>query len=198
MADPVGGSRPHLVLATANPGKVAELVDLLGDRFTVSGRPADLPATVEDADTLEGNALKKAREVAAAAGQAALSDDTGLFVEALDGRPGVHTARYGPPESGPTGGMERLLAELDGVADRRAHFRTVVVLVGADRSELVAHGRVDGTIAHGPSGDEGFGYDPVFVPDEGDGRTFAEMSRAEKAAISHRSRALLGLLELLA
>lgn len=193
MAEPAG-ARPALVLATGNQGKVTELCDLLGDRFDVTGRPEGLAETVEDADTLEGNALKKAHEVAAATGSAALSDDTGLFVEALGGRPGVRSARYGAPGTGPDGGIARLLGELEGVVDRRASFRTVVVLVEADRSELIANGRVDGVITTEPRGDDGFGYDPVFVPDEGDGRTFAEMRRAEKGAISHRGRALADLL----
>lgn len=186
--------REQLVLATANPGKVAELADLLGHRFEVIGRPGDLPETVEDGDTLEANAHKKATEVVVATGAAALADDTGLFVDALGGRPGVHTARFAGPEATSDENLAHLLGLLDGHEDRRAHFETVLVLVKPDGAAVVTRGRVDGTITTAASGRDGFGYDPVFVPDEGDGRTFAQMARAEKQAISHRGRALAALL----
>ena len=189
--------RRRLVLATTNPGKVAELVALLGDQFAVEARPEDLEDTVEDADTLAGNARKKACDVAAATGAAALSDDTGLFVAALGGRPGVHTARFAGPDATSADNIAALLDALADVEDRRAHFRTVIALIDETGAELTAEGRVDGVITRTPSGGEGFGYDPVFVPDEGDGRTFAEMSREEKAALSHRGRALERLLELI-
>ncbi|MBT8241001.1 MAG: RdgB/HAM1 family non-canonical purine NTP pyrophosphatase, partial [Acidimicrobiia bacterium] len=181
-----------VVLATQNPGKVAEISDLLAPlAFTVRPRPEGLAETVEDADTLEGNAAKKAREVCAATGSTALADDTGLFVDALGGAPGVHTARYG--------GWERLLNELDGVADRSARFRTVLVMAFPDaRPDLLVDGVAEGEIAEEPGGDGGFGYDPVFLPDAGDGRSFAEMSKAEKNTLSHRGIALRRLVESLA
>jgi XTP/dITP diphosphohydrolase len=185
-----------LVLATQNPGKVAELVDLLADVYEVVPRPEGLAETVEDGATLEANAAKKAREVAAHTGAAALADDTGLFVAALDGRPGVHTARYAGPEATSADNRALLLAELAGCQgrERAAEFRTVLVLHRSDGTTVTAEGRVVGTIAEQERGDGGFGYDALFVPDEGDGRCFAEMTRSDKAALSHRARALADLL----
>jgi XTP/dITP diphosphohydrolase len=178
---------PQLVLATQNRGKVAEieaLLDPVGIR--VLPRPDDLPETIEDAATLEGNAAKKAREVCEATGAAALADDTGLFVDALGGAPGVLTARYG--------GWEKLLEELEGHDQREARFRTVLVIAFPDgREDLVVQGVAEGEISPLPTGELGFGYDPVFVPSEGDGRTFAQMDRVEKNDISHRGRALRAL-----
>ncbi len=186
---------PVVVLASANPDKVAELRELLGERFDVQSRPADLPDTVEDQDSLEGNAIKKASEVAEATGSWALADDTGLFVDALDGRPGVYTARYAGEGASYDDNVDKLLSELDGVDpdDRTATFRTVVALIGADGTGLTAEGAVDGYISGARSGGRGFGYDPVFEPLEGAGRTFSEMSVEEKHEISHRSRALNAL-----
>jgi len=184
-----------VTLASANPDKVAELQELLGDRFDVAPRPADLPDTVEDEDTLEGNAIKKASEVAAATGGWALADDTGLFVDALDGRPGVYTARYAGEDATYDDNVGKLLSELDGVEpdDRTASFRTVVALINADGTGLTAEGVVEGYISGTRRGARGFGYDPVFEPFEGGGRTFAEMSIEEKHELSHRGRALAAL-----
>lgn len=184
-----------MVLATANPDKVVELEELLGDRFEVQPRPADLAETIEDEDSLEGNAIKKATEVAQATGAWALADDTGLFVDALDGAPGVHTARYAGPEATYEQNVDLLLASLADVQpdDRTATFRTVVALIGPDGAGLTAEGAVDGYIAAQRLGSGGFGYDPVFEPIEGGGRTFSEMSREEKHELSHRSRALAAL-----
>lgn len=189
---------PDLILASTNPGKLAELADLLEGRYRVLARPDDLADTIEDGDTLEANAIKKAQEVSAHVGADALADDTGLFVDALDGRPGVRTARYAGLDASDEDNRSKLLDELSAwpTADGRlARFRTVVALVRADGSTVVADGRVEGTIATGLRGDRGFGYDPLFVPIEGDGRTFAEMSLAEKHRLSHRARALAALLE---
>ncbi len=138
-----------MVLATANPDKVVELEELLGDRFEVQPRPADLAETIEDEDSLEGNAIKKATEVAQATGAWALADDTGLFVDALDGGPGVHTARYAGPEATYEQNVDLLLASLADVEpdDRTATFRTVVALIGPDGAGLTAEGAVDGYIA---------------------------------------------------
>ena len=182
----------RLVLATANPDKAAEIADLLTG-FEVVPRPAEVPEVEETADTLEGNARLKAVAVAAATGEVAVADDTGLEVVALGGRPGVWAARYAGPGATYADNVAKLLAELDGVVDRRARFRTVALARFPDGRELVAEGTVEGEIAGWPRGREGFGYDPVFVPAEGDGRTFAEMARGEKAALSHRGRAFRAL-----
>ncbi len=194
-------NRPRLVLATANAGKVAELAALLGEQFAIEGRPSTLPPTVEDGDTLEENALLKAREVHEATGALALSDDTGLFVEALGGRPGVHTARFAGPEATSADNIEALIDALDGVENRRAWFRTVIAVVSEDGSSVLSHGEVEGEIAPQASGVDGFGYDPVFIPTEPgtnpERATFAEMSRDQKSAISHRGRALARLSQLL-
>ncbi len=189
---------PDLVLATANPGKVGELLELLAGQFNVVARPDGLADTIEDGETLEANALKKATEVMRFTGQAALADDTGLFVESLGGAPGVHTARYAGHGSTNADNIEKLLSALQGEIGRHAYFETVLVLVNTDGSSRFAVGRVEGTIAESPSGEQGFGYDSVFIPVEGDGRTFAQMAGPEKQAISHRSRALATLVANLA
>ena len=185
-----------LVLATANPDKARELAALL-EGFEVALRPADLADVEETADTLEGNARLKAAAVMEATGELAVADDTGLEVDALDGRPGVWAARYAGPGATYADNVAKLLGELEGVpAERRtARFRTVAVAVSPDGREIVAEGAVEGTIAEAPRGGAGFGYDPVFVPDGGDGRTFAEMTTDEKSGISHRGRALRALAE---
>lgn len=188
----------RLVLASANPDKVAELIELLGDRFEVQPRPTDAPETDEDQPTLVGNARKKATEIAVACNAPALSDDTGLFVAALDGRPGVRTARYAGEDASYDDNVDKLLDELADASDRRAEFRTCVAIVWPDGSELIAEGGVDGLITTERQGTGGFGYDPVFAPIEDDGqRTFAQMGPAEKGALSHRGRALANVLALL-
>lgn len=184
-----------LVVASTNPGKIAELVDLLADRFVVQPRPHGLPDTVEDGETLEENASKKAVEVSEFTSSFALADDTGLFVDALDGRPGVRTARFAGEQATNEENVAKMLAELDGIANRRARFRTVIAMADPAGDTRLATGTVEGTIATELRGTEGFGYDPIFVPDDGDGRTFAEMGKAEKHKISHRARALQALLE---
>jgi len=180
----------RVVLATANPNKVAEIRPLLSG-FEVAPRPPELADVDETADTLEGNARLKAEAVAAFSSELAVADDTGLEVDALGGRPGVWSARYAGEEATYADNVAKLLAELEGVglARRGARFRTVVVARAPDGREIVAEGNVDGHIAVDARGDSGFGYDSVFVPDDGDGRTFAEMTIAEKSAISHRGRA---------
>ena len=184
----------RIILATANPDKARELAALL-EGFDVVLRPADLPDVEETADTLEGNSRLKARAVMEATGELAVADDTGLEVDALGGRPGVYAARYAGPGATYADNVARLLEELAGVpvGRRRARFRTVAVAMFGDGRTLVAEGAVEGTIADAPHGEGGFGYDAVFVPDGGDGRTFAEMTGAEKAAVSHRGRALRSL-----
>lgn len=188
-------SLPRLVVASANPDKVAELVDLLGARFEVLPRPDEAPETIEDQDSLEGNAIKKAREIAEFTGCAALADDTGLFVESLDGRPGVYSARYAGEEATYEDNVTKLLLELDGVEieDRRAEFRTVCAVILPDGSGVTGEGSVVGTILAERRGTNGFGYDPVFMPEESEDQTFAEMSPSQKKEISHRARALVSL-----
>jgi XTP/dITP diphosphohydrolase len=183
-----------LVLATANPDKARELAALL-QGFEVVPRPPALPDVDETEDTLEGNARLKAVAVLQATGEAAVADDTGLEVEGLGGRPGVYAARYAGPGATYADNVAKLLEELAGVPGpaRTARFRTVAVARFPDGREIVAEGWVRGTIADAPAGDGGFGYDSVFVPAGGDGRTFAQMTQAEKAAVSHRGRALRAL-----
>ena len=191
----------RLVLATANPHKAAEIQALLPDWVEVVPRPGGMGDVEETADTLEGNALLKARAAGEAAGEAAVADDTGLEVDALDGRPGVWAARYAGPGATYADNVAKLLDELrgvDGPGGRRARFRTVAAVWFPDGRELVVDGAVEGTIALVPRGSAGFGYDPVFVPDGGGGRTFAEMSPEEKQAVSHRGRAFRALAAALA
>ena len=181
-------TRRTVVAATANPAKLAEIGEILGAAIDLLPRPADLPDVVEDAPTLEGNALLKARAIHAATGSPALADDTGLEVDALDGAPGVRSARFAGEQATDADNVALLLERLDGVDGRTARFRTVAALVDHD-GERTWSGTCEGTIATAPRGAGGFGYDPVFVPAAGDGRTFAEMSPAEKHAISHRGEA---------
>jgi len=182
-----------ITLATANPDKARELAALL-EGFDVSPRPGDLPDVEETADTLEGNALLKAEAVMGAAGELAVADDTGLEVDALDGRPGVYAARYAGPGATYADNVAKLLDELAGVpaGERTARFRTVAVALFPDGRQIVADGSVEGTILDAPRGAGGFGYDSVFVP-AGERLTFAEMTQSEKAAVSHRGRALRAL-----
>ena len=185
--------KPRLVIASANPDKVKDLVTLLGDRYEVVPRPDDAPETIEDADSLEGNAIKKAMEIAQFTGADAIADDTGLFVDALDGRPGVYSARYAGENASYQDNVDKLLGELDGVDERRAEFRSVVALIRPDGSGVTGEGSVAGRIIDHARGSNGFGYDPVFEPDEGEGRTFAEMTSDEKHELSHRGRAMVSL-----
>jgi XTP/dITP diphosphohydrolase len=187
----------RFVLATANPDKAEEIAAILTDVELVP-RPPDVPEVEETGDTLTDNALLKAQALAAATGQAALADDTGLEVDALGGAPGVRSARYAGENATYADNVAKLLHELDGVADRRARFRTVAVASFPGGEAVDADGAVEGVIATEPRGDNGFGYDPVFVPDGGNGRTFAEMTADEKHALSHRGRAFRRLVQRLA
>lgn len=191
------GERTPIVLASANPKKAAEIVEILGEHLELVPRPAEVPEVVEDADTFEGNSRLKAVALVAATGLAAVADDSGLEVDALDGAPGVWSARYAGEDATDQDNVDKLLAALadrPDPTDRTARFQAVVVLRHPDGSELVASGTVEGHIAEAPRGPGGFGYDPVFIPNEGDGRTFGEMTQDEKHAISHRGRALRDLL----
>lgn len=184
---------PHLVCASNNPHKVAEIAAILDGLVELSPRPDDVPDVVEDAGTLEGNARLKAAAICAATGLAAVADDTGLFVDALDGEPGVDTAYYAGPNATYAENRAKLLQAMAGVEDRTARFRTVVMVVWPDGSELSVEGVCPGTIATAENGERGFGFDPLFVPLDGDGRTFSLMTDAEKNAISHRGRAFQAL-----
>lgn len=179
-----------LVLATRNPGKVAEMAALLGSLPVVLETAAalDAPPVEEDAPTLEGNARKKAEALYAHAGRAALADDTGLEVEALDGRPGVHSARFAGEQATDAENRAHLVEKLDGEANRAAQFRTVLAFVENGEVHLF-EGVCKGTLLEKERGAGGFGYDALFVP-EGHDRTFAEMDKATKNAISHRGKAL--------
>ena len=186
-----------LIFATNNAHKLSEVQALLGDAFTLvtlreCGITEDIPET---ADTLEGNALQKARYVYEKTGLECFADDTGLEVDALGGAPGVHSARYATDGHDFAANNRLLLKNLEGVTDRTARFRTVIALI-LDGVEYTFEGRVEGTIATAESGSEGFGYDPLFVP-SGEIITFAQMSAEAKNAISHRGRAVAKLVNFL-
>jgi XTP/dITP diphosphohydrolase len=213
------------VLATQNADKAREIVEIfvgLADRplvaYSVDGiaflvdspdriaaSVAALPSLTEAPDveetgaTLEDNARIKATALADAFGLLAVADDTGLEVDALHGAPGVHSARYAGEHASYADNVTKLLRELEGVYPslRTARFATVAIARAADGGEIVSRGEVEGVIAAAGRGESGFGYDPVFVPLEGDGRSFAEMSPEEKHAISHRGRAFRALAALL-
>ena len=187
-------SVPRFVLATANPDKAAEISEILAG-LVLNPRPPEVRDVDEDGDTLEANARLKAVALVEATGQAAIADDTGLEVDALGGAPGVRSSRFAGPHATYADNIVRLLEDLAGVpvGERSARFRTVALARFPDGAEVVTDGTVEGTITLSPRGTEGFGYDPVFVPAEGDGRTFAEMTPAEKHALSHRGRAFRAL-----
>lgn len=186
-----------LVFATNNLHKLEEVRDILGGSFRIAslkeiGCTDDIPET---ADTLEGNALQKARYVKDKFGYDCFADDTGLEVEALGGAPGVFSARYAGPGHDSEANMRKLLKELEGKMNRQAQFRTVIALLLEGR-EYTFEGIVRGAILTERRGTAGFGYDPVFVP-EGYAETFAEMGSEEKNRISHRARAVQKLADFL-
>ena len=187
-----------LVFATNNTHKLEEIRSILGDSVEILslkdiGCHEDLP---EDSDTLEGNALQKARRVKELYGVDCFADDTGLEVTALNGEPGVRSARYAPGDGHDSkANMSLLLENMKGKQDRRARFRTVIALLTGEEENLV-EGIVEGEITENPEGHDGFGYDPIFQP-TGYEKNFAEMSSDEKNAISHRGRATQSLVKLL-
>ena len=186
-----------IVFATNNPHKLREIREITDGKIEILsladiGCHEDIPET---ADTLAGNALQKARFVRERYGYDCFADDTGLMVDALDGRPGVYSARYAGEHCSPADNVRKLLAEMEGKQDRSARFETVIALILRGEEHLFT-GRVDGRILEAPEGEGGFGYDPVFLPDESD-RCFALMSDEAKNAISHRGRATLKLIEYL-
>ncbi|SET78860.1 RdgB/HAM1 family non-canonical purine NTP pyrophosphatase [Hymenobacter actinosclerus] len=189
----------RLCFASNNAHKLDEIRPLLPATVELLsladiGCREELPETQA---TLEGNARQKARYVWDHFGVACFADDTGLEVTALNGEPGVYSARYAGPQRRDEDNVAKLLHELQGQPDRTARFRTVVALVLPDGTVHEFTGAVEGRISPELHGAGGFGYDPVFVPTEGDGRTFAEMPLAEKNSLSHRSRAVAGLVAFL-
>jgi XTP/dITP diphosphohydrolase len=187
----------QLVCASANPDKVAEIQELLAGAVDLLPRPVDVADVIEDADTLVGNARLKAAAIVSATGLPAVADDTGLFVDALDGRPGVHTARFAGEGCSYADNRAKMLDVLTGVDDRSARFVTVAMVVWPDGSELAVEGVCPGQITLTELGEVGFGYDAIFAPDEAAGATFAQMSSAAKHEISHRGRAFAALLSAL-
>jgi XTP/dITP diphosphohydrolase len=186
------------VLATANPDKAREIAQILDGPFTLLARPAEVPDVEESGATLLDNARLKAHTLAAATGLPAIADDTGLEVDALGGAPGVRSSRYAGERASHSRNVAKLLEELGKVArPRTARFRTIAVVAWPGGRELVAEGVVNGTIATEPRGGGGFGYDPVFVPDEAEGLSFAEMPVEAKNSVSHRGRAFARLGSLL-
>ncbi|MFP5578093.1 MAG: RdgB/HAM1 family non-canonical purine NTP pyrophosphatase [Acidimicrobiia bacterium] len=180
----------HVVLATGNPHKVEEVARILGSGWSVTARD---PGIEETGVTFEENALLKARAVCAATGGLAVADDSGIEIDALDGRPGIHSARWTEEPDW----IPRVLRELGGIAGgaRSGRYVAAAAAVWPDGFEVVVRGAVEGHLSDQPRGTGGFGYDPIFVPVEGDGRTFAEMDPDEKHAMSHRGRAFRTLVE---
>jgi len=192
----------EVVLASANPDKAAEIQSILAASIpglVVHLRPTHVADVEEDAPDLVGNARLKAVALVEATGRAAVADDTGLEVDALGGEPGVFSARWAGEGATYDDNVRKLLVRLAEHPDgpRTARFRTVAVCRFPDGRELVAEGSCSGVVPLAAAGGGGFGYDPVFLPDEGDGRTFGQMSAEEKHAISHRGRALRSLAALL-
>jgi XTP/dITP diphosphohydrolase len=193
-----GPSRLRLAVANTNRDKAEEIASILdaelGDAVELVPRPAEVGEVEESGTTLEDNARLKAQALLEATGTASVADDTGLEVSALDGAPGVYSSRFAGAHASYAENVAKLLVELAQAGalrpeERAARFRTVVVGRFPGGREVVAEGVVEGTIALEARGSAGFGYDPVFVPSGGDGRTFAEMTAAEKHACSHRGRA---------
>ena len=183
------------MVASKNPDKISEIEAIL-DESKLTGevvRGLEWPDVAETGETLEENALLKAHAVAAATGLPVIADDTGLEVHALDGAPGVHTARFAGDGARYEDNVAKLVEVMAGQDDRRATFRTVVALVFPDGVEVIAEGRLDGVIGTEPRGSDGFGYDPVFIVD-GD-RSLAELGTDEKNQVSHRARAIRALVD---
>ena len=180
----------RLVIASHNPGKVREIAGLLSPHGIEVLAAGDLgvPEPEEDGDSFIANAEIKARAVAAAAGMPALADDSGLVVAALDGAPGIHSARWAGPEKDFAAAMSKIEEALSGGDDRRAHFTCALTLCWPDGHIETFEGSVHGQLVWPPRGDKGFGYDPIFVADGYD-ITFAEMQPEEKHRISHRADA---------
>ena len=193
-------NKPELILATGNPGKVKEIRALCEDIpvtiLSLKDLWREVPDIPETGSTFEENARLKAQWVFSRRGTWTLADDSGLEVEALDGEPGIYSSRYAGEECDDAKNLHKLLSHLEGVAveKRRARFRCVMCLVGPDNFDKTVSGICKGTIACEPQGTNGFGYDPVFIP-EGYETTFARMKQSIKNSISHRGRALSAVKE---
>ena len=185
----------RLVVATHNPGKARELAEILDGRFElIAAGELGLPEPEETEATFAGNALLKARAAADASGRIALADDSGLCVRALDGAPGIYSARWAGPTKDFAMAMRKVEERLEevGAEDFAAWFTSALAVAWPDGPAVVVEGRVDGTLSFPPRGDRGFGYDPIFVP-EGFAQTFGEMEPAAKDGMSHRARAFVKL-----
>lgn len=187
----------NIVFATNNKNKLREIRDIVGSKYNILSLSdinchEDIPET---ADTIEGNALLKARFVKEKYGYDCFADDTGLEVEALDNRPGVYSARFAGEDCNSENNINKLLSELEGIENRKARFRTVIALIKGENEEEF-EGVIYGNISHERHGEGGFGYDKVFVPENYE-KTFAEMLPAEKNSISHRAKATRLLIEYL-
>ena len=180
---------PTLLFATNNQHKLREIQEIMGLEFRIlSLKDVHLDIEIpEDQDTIEGNAVQKARFIHERTGMNCFADDTGLEIDALDGRPGVYSARYAGEGCSFDDNIDKILGELSGIDNRKACFRCVICLI-RDGKELLFEGRIDGMIISERRGKDGFGYDPVFLPD-GHRQTFAEMPAYLKNGISHRGRA---------
>ena len=182
----------RFVLATHNPGKLREMGEILKDFGIEVVSPKDLGITVdveETGSTFAENAMLKAKAICKAADLPAIADDSGLCVDALNGAPGVYSARYGGEGLDDKGRYMLLLSSLRGAPTRAAHFACAVACAFPNGDTLTAEGRCDGSIAYAPLGEGGFGYDPVFLL-PGTGKTFGQLTQEEKSAVSHRGRAL--------
>ena len=188
----------RLVMASGNAHKAAEIREILSAHM-IEQRPSWVGEVDENAETLAGNARLKARAICEATGTAAVADDTGLEVDALGGLPGVRSARFAGDSATDEENLRKLLKSLEAVPsdERGARFRTVAIVAFPDGKELVTEGVANGMIAEVPRGNGGFGYDSLFVPDEGTGLSFAEMSETEKNLISHSGKAFRSLAQLL-
>jgi len=189
--------KPILIFATHNNNKRIEIAALLKEHYQLKsltdiGLNEEIP---ENENTLEGNALAKARYVKLRTGHNCFADDTGLLVEALNGEPGVYSARYAGKENNADANIDKLLKKLEGKSNRDAQFKTVIALI-EDDTETLFEGQVNGSILQSKTGTKGFGYDPIFVP-ENFTKSFAEMSLEEKGVISHRGKAVKKLVDYL-
>lgn len=185
----------RLVVATHNPGKARELAEILDGRFElVAAGELGLPEPEETEQTFQGNALLKARAAAEASGLIALADDSGLSVKALDGAPGIYSARWAGPSKDFAMAMKKVEERLEevGAEDFSAWFTSSLAVAWPGGPAVVVEGRVDGVLTFPPRGDQGFGYDPIFIP-EGFTQTFGEMEPAAKDGMSHRARAFVKL-----
>ena len=184
-----------IVVATRNPHKLEELGEILAG-FELEPLPDSVELPPEDGDTFAANALGKARAAHEQTGRAAIADDSGIAAAALGGAPGVRSARYAGEDATDAENLDLLLAEVGRTDDRAVAYVCAIAYVDEDGAETLREGRCEGRLAESPRGDGGFGYDPAFIPDDlGDGRTMAELSPAEKHAISHRGRAARALME---